>query len=120
MDSKINANTQTTVANRQTINTVWPLNDDIKCPGLTPEAIEIYRLAKELPKRHAIFSYKQSLPYFRVVFVGGTGTGKSTSQDRCVDVCCGHGPSIWNDLVYRSDCDFDPGADGFKKFTGYC
>mgnify|MGYP000485305172 CR=1 FL=1 len=35
-------------------------------------------LTKELPKKLAIFSYKQSVPYLWLVFVGGTGTGKST------------------------------------------
>ena len=78
MDSKIHSNTQTEVTNRQPIDTVWPFSDDIKCPGLTPGAGEIYRLAEELPKRLAIFSYKQSIPSLWLVFVGGTGTGKST------------------------------------------
>ena len=78
MDSKIHSNTQTAVTNRQSIDTVWPFSDDIKCPGLTPGAGEIYRLAEELPKRLSIFSYKQSIPSLWLVFVGGTGTGKST------------------------------------------
>jgi len=78
MDSKIHSSTQTTVTNRQSTDTVWPFSDDIKCPGLTPGAGEIYRLAEELPKRLAIFSYKQSIPSLWLVFVGGTGTGKST------------------------------------------
>ncbi len=78
MDSKIHSSTQTAVTNRQSIDTVWPFSDDIKCPGLTPGAGEIYRLAEELPKRLSIFSYKQSMPSLWLVFVGGTGTGKST------------------------------------------
>ena len=78
MDSKIHSSTQTAVTNRQSIDTVWPFSDDIKCPGLTPGAGEIYRLAEELPKRLAILSYKQSMTYLWLVFVGGTGTGKST------------------------------------------
>ena len=78
MDSKIHSSTQTAVTNRQSSDTVWPFIDDIKCPGLTPGAGEIYRLAEELPKRLAIFSYKQSMTYLWLVFVGGTGTGKST------------------------------------------
>ncbi len=60
------------------------LNDDrllrnrVRCPGLTPGAQEIRRLAGDLPKRLAVFSYRRLMPYGWVVFVGGTGTGKST------------------------------------------
>jgi GTPase SAR1 family protein/uncharacterized membrane protein YkgB len=50
----------------------------IRCPGLTPRAREIHELAEELPKSLAVFSYKESMPCLWVVFVGGTGTGKST------------------------------------------
>jgi len=78
MDSKIHSSTQTEVTNRQTIDTLWPFSDDIKCPGLTTGSGEINKLAEELPKRLAISAYKQSIPYLWLVFVGGTGTGKST------------------------------------------
>ena len=78
MDSKINSIAQAEVINNQSIGNVWPLSDDIKCPGLTIGAGEIYRLAEDLPKRLAVFYYKQSIPSLWVVFVGGTGTGKST------------------------------------------
>jgi GTPase SAR1 family protein len=36
------------------------------------------RLAEELSRRLAVFAYKQQTPYLWVVFLGGTGTGKST------------------------------------------
>ena len=50
----------------------------IRCPGLTPGAGEIQQLAGALSKSAAVFSYKQVMPYLWVVFVGGTGTGKSS------------------------------------------
>jgi GTPase SAR1 family protein len=50
----------------------------IKYPGLSPMAQEIHGLSEDLPKRWAAFAYKHSMPYLWVVFVGGTGTGKST------------------------------------------
>ena len=78
MDSKINLSTQAEVTNNQSLGNMWPLSNDIKCPGLTTGADEIYRLAEDLPKRLAVFYYKQSIPSLWVVFVGGTGTGKST------------------------------------------
>ncbi|MBK5101119.1 MAG: 50S ribosome-binding GTPase [Desulfobacteraceae bacterium] len=56
----------------------WLLNNTIQCPGLTPGAKEVYRLAEDLPKRLAVFFYKQQMPSIWVVFLGGTGTGKST------------------------------------------
>jgi len=52
--------------------------ENIKCPGLTAGAGEIYKLGKELPKKLAVLSYKQSVSSLWLVFVGGTGTGKST------------------------------------------
>jgi GTPase SAR1 family protein len=50
----------------------------IRCPGLTRGAHEVRELAEELPKALAVFSYKESMPCLWVVFLGGTGTGKST------------------------------------------
>jgi GTPase SAR1 family protein len=50
----------------------------IKCPGLTPHAREIERLARELPRDLSVFSYKLRNLCLWVVFLGGTGTGKST------------------------------------------
>ena len=78
MDTSMNSTAKTEVANRESLISEWPLRSDIKCPGLTPGAGEIYRLAEDLPKRLAVFSYKQSMPCLWIVFVGGTGTGKST------------------------------------------
>jgi len=55
----------------------FPAND-IQYPGITPAAEEINDLAVAFPKSLAVFSYKQHVPCLWVVFVGGTGTGKST------------------------------------------
>lgn len=51
---------------------------NIQCPGLTAGAKEISRLVQQLPKRWAVYAYKHSMDLVWVVFVGGTGTGKST------------------------------------------
>ena len=74
----MNLTGKTEVKKRESLKSEWPLRKKIKCPGLTPGTDEIIRLAEELPKRLAIFSYKQSMAYLWLVFVGGTGTGKST------------------------------------------
>jgi GTPase SAR1 family protein len=54
------------------------LKNVIQCPGLTPAAAEIRSLAQDVGKRLAVFSYKKVMPHFWVVFLGGTGTGKSS------------------------------------------
>jgi len=51
---------------------------DVKCPGLTPGAGEIPKLVNRLPKELCALSYKLSQNSIWVVFLGGTGTGKST------------------------------------------
>jgi energy-coupling factor transporter ATP-binding protein EcfA2 len=50
----------------------------ITAPGLTKAAREIPSLAKDLRKRLDILKYKKAMPCLWVVFLGGTGTGKST------------------------------------------
>jgi hypothetical protein len=55
---------------------LWP--GGVRCPGLTSSFEEIHSLAAELPKRLAVFTYKQLDSCLWVVFTGGTGTGKST------------------------------------------
>jgi len=55
----------------------FPAND-IQYPGITPGAEEINDLAVAFPKSLAVLSYKEDMPCLWVVFVGGTGTGKST------------------------------------------
>jgi energy-coupling factor transporter ATP-binding protein EcfA2 len=50
----------------------------IRCPGLGPGAVRIPRLAADLSRRLAVFHYKQESPLLWLVFLGGTGTGKST------------------------------------------
>jgi GTPase SAR1 family protein len=54
------------------------LPGSLRCPGLSPGATRIPGLAEELSQRLAVFHYKQRTPYFWVVLLGGTGTGKST------------------------------------------
>jgi energy-coupling factor transporter ATP-binding protein EcfA2 len=51
---------------------------EITAPGLTKAAHEIPSLAKDIGKRLDILKYKQGMPCLWVVFLGGTGTGKST------------------------------------------
>ena len=50
----------------------------IKVPGLTEACHEIPSLAKNFRKRLDILRYKRGMPCLWVVFLGGTGTGKST------------------------------------------
>lgn len=50
----------------------------IHWPGLSPGADRIPGLAADLSQRVAVFHYKQGSPLLWVVFLGGTGTGKST------------------------------------------
>lgn len=50
----------------------------VQCPGLGPESREIPGLREEFCKRLAVHFYKSQRPYLWVVFLGGTGTGKST------------------------------------------
>ena len=54
------------------------LNKDIPYPGLTPAFQEIPKMATEMAKQRAALQYKQSQRCPWVVFLGGTGTGKST------------------------------------------
>ncbi len=50
----------------------------LKWPGLTPSAVKIRELATRIPLKLAVLSYKSSSHFLWVVFIGGTGTGKST------------------------------------------
>jgi hypothetical protein len=51
---------------------------NVKIPGLTKSSSEIPSLARSLRKRLDILKYKQEMRCLWVVFLGGTGTGKST------------------------------------------
>ncbi|GKT08203.1 hypothetical protein DSTSK_15080 [Desulforhabdus sp. TSK] len=51
---------------------------EVRCPGLTPSAAEVLRLVREIPRKMAASRYKGEGNVVWVVFVGGTGTGKST------------------------------------------
>jgi GTPase SAR1 family protein len=46
--------------------------------GLTPDGLKIPALAKDVLRRFGILAYKRVNPCLWVVFLGGTGTGKST------------------------------------------
>ncbi|MFZ7113393.1 MAG: dynamin family protein [Desulfatiglandales bacterium] len=50
----------------------------VQCPGLTPGSREILDLMQDLPKRLDAFLFKERTAFLWVVFLGGTGTGKST------------------------------------------
>jgi hypothetical protein len=50
----------------------------LKWPGLTPSALKIRELAARIPVQLSALSYKSSRDFLWVVFIGGTGTGKST------------------------------------------
>jgi hypothetical protein len=56
----------------------WLLPETIRYPGLIEEAREIPQLVEDSRKTIAIWTYKLRLPCVWVVFLGGTGTGKST------------------------------------------
>jgi hypothetical protein len=53
-------------------------SDYIKVPGLTPGAEKVDALVNEVSISWRVFTYKASSPFLWVVFLGGTGTGKST------------------------------------------
>ncbi len=50
----------------------------LQSPGLRYASRDIKRLGEQLSKKWAVFSYKKSGEFAWVVFIGGTGTGKST------------------------------------------
>lgn len=50
----------------------------IRCPGLAVEAEALGRITDEVAKRWAVLQYEAPRPCIWVVFIGGTGTGKST------------------------------------------
>jgi len=52
--------------------------DAVKSPGLTKAFQEIPVLAQRIRKALDILNYKKGMPCLWVVFLGGTGTGKST------------------------------------------
>ncbi|MDY6990335.1 MAG: GTPase domain-containing protein [Thermodesulfobacteriota bacterium] len=90
------------------------LNRPLSCPGLTSGSQEIERLAKDLPKRLSVYSYKKRMPYFWVVFVGGTGTGKSSLFNAfCEGPLSDTGverPKTFGPIVYaHKDCPLEEG-----------
>jgi GTPase SAR1 family protein len=51
---------------------------ELRSPGLTPSFTEIRELARWMPRKCAVASYKLSSPLIWIPIIGGTGTGKST------------------------------------------
>jgi len=66
----------TSPANHNTFDSLEP--EAFRVTGLTSDGIKIPKLAKDILSRLAIRAYKQADPCLWVVFLGGTGTGKST------------------------------------------
>ncbi len=60
--------------------------DSIRCPGLSVEAEGLARSVEEVSKRWAVLQYEGPRPCVWIVFIGGTGTGKST----VFNTLCGH------------------------------
>ena len=54
------------------------LDDVMTWPGLTPDHRKIRGIKQLLSRKLGILLYKKNAPYVWVVFIGGTGTGKST------------------------------------------
>ncbi|MBN2398054.1 MAG: GTPase domain-containing protein [Deltaproteobacteria bacterium] len=61
-----------------TLNPYDGLLEKVNIPGLTTETQAFYDLRDNLSKDLAVLRYKEQQPLAWVVFVGGTGTGKST------------------------------------------
>jgi hypothetical protein len=51
---------------------------ELRVPGLTPGFRELRLRVDGLARKHAVVSYKRSSHWVWVLFIGGTGTGKST------------------------------------------
>ncbi len=91
----------------------WP-SGEIRYPGLIAGAEEIQQLARALSKSGAVFSYKQLSSYLWVVFIGGTGTGKSTLFNTlCGTTLSGVGverPKTTGPVLYaHRDCPVEEG-----------
>lgn len=56
----------------------WLFDSSIRCPGLTQGALKAGGMSLDLSRRFRVFRYKEGSPCLWVVFLGGTGTGKST------------------------------------------
>lgn len=54
------------------------LRDRLRYPGISTSSKEIETLAESIARRHAVHRFKERVPVPWVVFIGGTGTGKST------------------------------------------
>jgi hypothetical protein len=92
----------------------WPTPDTLKCPGLTPEAPEMMKRARELPKKLAVFSYKEGNGCLWIALLGGTGTGKSTLFNLiCGDSLSATGverPKTTGPVAYaHRECDIEDG-----------
>ncbi|MBW2071649.1 MAG: GTPase domain-containing protein [Deltaproteobacteria bacterium] len=91
------------------------LAGSIQCPGLSIRAADLQESAAELSERLRVYYYKQSNPLLWSVFLGGTGTGKSTLfnallgellSDTGVERPKTKGPVVWAPRGARIDRDF--------------
>ena len=53
-------------------------DNSFRCPGLTPGYQEVKKVAFQISKSAAAYLFRRHDPLLWVVFIGGTGTGKST------------------------------------------
>lgn len=52
--------------------------DEVRCPGIRLDASRLVAAVEDVRKRRAVLEYREDRRFLWVVFVGGTGTGKST------------------------------------------
>jgi hypothetical protein len=64
--------------NKKSPSTYDSWADSIRCPGIAVQAEGLARIVEEVAKRWAVLQFESPRPYIWVVFIGGTGTGKST------------------------------------------
>ncbi len=60
---------------RENRDSIW---QEIKCPGLSACAGDVFRLGRSIPRKLSAFHYKQARRLLWITLIGGTGTGKST------------------------------------------
>ena len=66
------------IGGRAALSSYSGFPEKVDIPGLTTETRGFYDLRDNLAKNIAVLQYKEQQPLAWVVFVGGTGTGKST------------------------------------------
>ncbi len=108
---------------KETEPTLW---ESLKWPGLTPGAPKLRELTAQLPVQLAAFSYKRSRHFLWVVFIGGTGTGKSTLFNALIGKPLSEtgverpktcGPLIYAHQAAAVDRDFPFAVKGIQQVT---